>query len=162
MLIFSFAHHKYLKTVGINLLLEHAGGYFGSVWQIQADLAWHPTWLGLPAHNALEPCQLCPAARENLFSITKRRKPVLHNAAEWRLRFDGPKLMKLFTVPGVSGLTVSPDIMHTKWLGVDTYLLGSAMAVMLKFKFNSDVDALHLELSRYFGYIYMRILNGNK
>ena len=70
--------------------------------------------------------------------------------------------MKLFTVPGVSGLTVTPDIMHTKWLGVDTYLLGSAMAVMLKFKFNSDVDALHLELSRYFGYIYMRILSGNK
>ena len=92
---------------------------------------------------------------ENLFSITKRRKPVLHNAAEWRIRFDGPKLMKLFTVPGVSGLTVTPDIMHTKWLGVDTYLLGSAMAVMLKFKFNSDVDALHQELSRYFGYIYM-------
>ena len=79
----------------------------------------------------------------------------MHNAAAWRIRFDSPKLMKLFTVPGVSGLNVTPDIMHTKWLGVDAYLLGSAMAVMLKFKFNSDVDALHQELSRYFGYIWI-------
>ena len=40
------------------------------------------------------------------------------------------------------------NLMHCKWLGTDAYLLGSALAVLFKFKYNQDLDNLLDDLSR--------------
>lgn len=126
------------------------GGYFACLWQIQCDLAWHPQWLLLPGHNARSPCQLCNASREELFSIDHEHHPRIMTPGEWRARFQGiPRSINLWNVPGLSGLHVSPDIMHTKWLGCDTYLLGSVLKLLYDIKFQRQIGDLCHELELY-------------
>lgn len=127
------------------------------LWQIQSDLAWYPTWLGLPAHNSNVPCHLCACSKEELFSISRTRKPAILSAQEWHDHFGGSsRYVALFDVPGVSGLNVNPDVMHCKWLGTDSYLLGSAVCILHRFKFGRDlgrlIDALtqHLDILYFF------------
>lgn len=88
-----------------------------------------------------------------MFNINRSTQPSLLSAQEWRDHFGASsRYVALFDVPGVTGLNVNPDIMHTKWLGTDTYLLGSAICIMHRFKFGKNMAALidalrqHLEI----------------
>ena len=91
-----------------------ADGHCGILICIQADLAFHPSWLGLPAHNSLEPCQLCGVHRSKLLC---RPFPRLFTADEWQARFAAKRSPLFSEVPGLSGLAVQPDLMRTKHLG---------------------------------------------
>ena len=106
-----------------------ADGHCGILICIQADLAFHPSWLGLPAHNSLEPCQLCGVHRNNLLA---RPFPRLFTADEWQACFAAKRSPLFSEVPGLSGLAVQPDLMHTKHLGTDQYLLGSTLELLLR------------------------------
>ena len=108
-----------------------ADGHCGILICIQADLAFHPSWLGLPAHNSLEPCQLCGVHRSKLLC---RPFPRLFTADEWQARFAAKRSPLFSEVPGLSGLAVQPDLMHTKHLGTDQYLLGSTLELLLRRK----------------------------
>lgn len=125
------------------------GGFFATVWQLQCDLAWHPQWLLLPGHNSNHPCHLCETHKSDLYQITRARKPHIMTPDQWRNRFTGcARTVALWEVTGLTGLHCSPDLMHCKWLGTDAYLLGSALAVLFKFKYNQDLDNLLDDLSR--------------
>lgn len=56
-------------------------------------------------------------------------KPAILTAEEWHDHFGGSsRYVNVCDLPGVSGLNVNPDVMHCKWLGTDSYLLGSNRA----------------------------------
>ena len=127
-----------------------AGGWFATIWLVQADLAWRPQWLGLPGHNANLPCQLCSSPKEEIFDISPTQVPKLMSKDEWLERFEtSRRFVDLFTVTGLTGQHVSPDLMHTKWCGVDTYLNGGCLAVLLEHKFDNKLDVLLPALQEY-------------
>ena len=66
---------------------------------------------------------------------------------EWKARFIRiPRAISLWQVPGLTGLHLNPDIMHTKWLGTDQYLLGGVLTILLEHKYD-NLQQLCEELS---------------
>lgn len=115
-------------------------------------MAWHPSWLGLPGHNSIYPCVHCSLSRDELYDVYKK-KHCLHTHQDF-LNAIRYRAFRISLWDLVGGCHVTPDLMHTKWLGVDQYLLGSALA-MLNQKFgsiNEMQEALlaHLGLTRFF------------
>jgi hypothetical protein len=114
-----------------------AAGYFGVLWGIMGDLDYFASDLGLPRFSAASPCTLCRCCNEGPAFWSDFRQ----NAAwieecwtneEW-LAWDGRSTSPLFTMPGVTGLTVALDYMHCKYLGMDQYMFGSVMYVLCYF-----------------------------
>ena len=67
---------------------------------------------------------------------------------EWKARFIRiPRTISLWQVPGLTGLHLNPDIMHTKWLGTDQYLLGGVLTILLEHKYDDNLQQLCEELS---------------
>ena len=126
---------------------ELAEGFFGTVWQVQADMAWHPSWLGLPGHNSIYPCIHCQLSRDELYDVYKKKHQL--NTHDDFLQVIQPRKFQISLWELVGGCHVTPDLMHTKWLGVDQYLLGSAVAI-LKEKFDTW-SALQNALLEHFG-----------
>ena len=114
------------------------GGFYAAIWLIQADLAWHPQWLGLPGHNANLPCCKCGLPKEEILQV-HAIKPNLGTNREFLERLE-QRQWKIVLWDLVPGAHVSPDIMHTTWLGTDTYFLGSVLGICLDYKFDGNLD----------------------
>jgi len=132
-----------------------AGGFFATVWQVQADMAWHPSWLGLPGHNSLYPCVHCRLHKTELFDVKTLKKQELNTHDDFQKILDN-RTFKIELWKLVGGCHVTPDLMHTKWLGVDQYLLGSALAILHE-KFGS-LNEMHEALLAHLGLTMFLIL----
>ena len=116
-----------------------ADGYFLVLWAMQADLEFQHRYWGLPYWTESMPCSRCDCTTEDMFQFGKAWN-VYCSAEAWRERFQGTVLQTcaLFALDGVSGLTVQPDLMHTKLLGVDQYCNGSVIYVLKRLKNVTD------------------------
>jgi hypothetical protein len=111
-----------------------ADGYYATIWAIMGDLDYFAKTLQLPRSTSSNPCALC---RCTLHGNTSWKNNGLN--AEWLslcwkplqwVAWDGRSKIELFSIPGVSGVTVALDYMHSKYLGSDQYQFGSVLYVL--------------------------------
>ena len=109
------------------------GGIFFCIWALIGDLDYLTKDLELPNSTSNSPCGLCPCNSTDL--------------AWWRFQADAAWLNKIYTVltwmaagwntcgvfkiVGVTILSVYPDWMHCKHLGIDKVLQGSVMWILI-------------------------------
>lgn len=116
--------------------------------------------LGLPNFsNAAMPCALCRTSLvgSNTWSNFKSDAP-------WRLQcwshrawlaWPGRCSNPLFSLPGVSALTINLDYLHSKYLGTDQYCFGSTLAILtctglMPGSPEENIQALYEEFKRYY------------
>ena len=114
-----------------------ADGYFGVLWAIMGDLDYFSDVLGLPRSNSRNPCCLCRCTAKGPRTYTEMQEDAqwtheIWTAAEW-LAWPGRSTCPIFSLPGVSVLTVALDYMHSKYLGSDMYMYGSVLFVLVHF-----------------------------
>ena len=90
------------------------------------------------------PCALCPA-NDNNPKWTDCREvgcawlPTCWNNATFAAAF--PNRHRFFRyVPGVGIHTYCPDILHVKWIGCDSYFLGSVLMLMVRYNSMPDSE----------------------
>jgi hypothetical protein len=110
-----------------------AGGYYAVLWVIRGDLDWFFKSLHLNHFNSLKPCCLCKADTKGTPWTDFRKQSAkwlktIWKAAPWSAAEDRHVL---FSLPGVSILTVAPDLLHVKHLGSDTYFYASVLEVLV-------------------------------
>ena len=109
------------------------GNFFFVLWIIQGDLDHLRTVYGLPNANSLTPCSWCPANSGGLpwndFRDTAECFHQTWTKQRWQL-WIGDRKHAIFTLPGVSILTVGVDLMHIKHLGTDKYMYGSVLYLL--------------------------------
>ena len=115
-----------------------AGGYFGVLWGILGDLDYMASVLGLPHYgNASNPCALCRCSSVGPNTWTDNRSTAgwigsCWTATDW-LQWPSKSKNPLFTLPGVTCLTVCLDYMHCKYLGMDQYIFGSVLFLLVNY-----------------------------
>ena len=112
-----------------------ANGYRGVLWAILGDLDYLAGKLGLPRYNAKKPCSWCQCTNTGELSFTDMRSTAkwietIWTAALWKA-WPGRSKNPLFSLRGVSILTVCPDYMHLKYLGSDQYMFGSCLYLLV-------------------------------
>ena len=118
------------KTAGKPL----AGGFFFVLWVLQADLEFQHLFWGLPHWTNNLPCNRCGCRKEDLFNFKGPWVSNCYDKKTWNARCKAAKVCALFALPGCWGGTVQPDLMHTKYLGVDQYFLASVIFVLDRVK----------------------------
>ncbi len=105
-----------------------AGGFFAVLWVIAGDLDYLAKTLSMPRWSlAVGCCILCQCHKNGPRTWQDCRE----NAPWTRTLWTGPAWKayanrsrnRLFSLPGVTGLTVALDYMHCKYIGSDQYLL---------------------------------------
>ena len=108
---------------------------FCCVWGLLGDLEYFKTEYGLQDYNSNDPCNKCPANNVRGGMCVNEFR---HGRCEWKSHLY-TKLQwntsvynthPIFTVPGVTILTVCADYMHCKHLGTDAYFFGSVLFVL--------------------------------
>ena len=108
------------------------------LWAIQGDLDYTANMLGLPHFRSVSgPCTLCRCTSAGALSWTNFSlyAPWVSQCwthIEWLL-WENRSRNPVFTIPGVSGLTVALDWMHAKYLGLDQYMFGSVLFILCHF-----------------------------
>ena len=127
-----------LYTEGIDFTragTDLADGYFGAVWVIKNDLEmlWK-TW-NLPNCGSNDPCAWCPAdcRPTSVVPVHDYREGSawmnqVYTKAQWRA--SAWNQHPIFTVPGVTILTVWADLMHAKHMGTDMYFYASVLVLL--------------------------------
>jgi hypothetical protein len=121
---------------GQKALFPLAGGFFGVLWAILGDLDYMVKILDLPNFKSkVNPCTLCKCSGVGDNSWTDFRPNAkwlkqCWTAFEW-LAWEDRSKNPLFTLPGVTCLTVCLDYMHMKYLGSDQYQFGSVLYVLV-------------------------------
>jgi hypothetical protein len=125
------------STEGLRAMTPLAGGYFGVLWVIRGDLDWYNKTLRLNHYGSNHPCCLCPAncVEGDPMSWTDFRvgraewMDQVWEDTEWLTLQSNPH--ELFSLPGVGISTVHVDWLHTKHLGVDCYVYGSVLHMLV-------------------------------
>ena len=120
-----------------------ANGFRAILYVLKGDLDYLQKSLGLPAHNATEPCSWCPCNISSLpwweMRLWLQLDRYLYTAANIL-----PHMCALFRVPGVSLVTLAPDWQHDKNMGTDMYFYGTVLH-MLCYRILGDTPARNLE-----------------
>lgn len=110
-----------------------ADGLFCCLWVIRADLMHLRDELKLPCWSSNYPCAFCPVHKNCMHCYqdgVAAWLETLWTATDWRASCWNKH--PLFNChPGVSILTVGPDLMHIKHLGVDLYFFGTILALLV-------------------------------
>ena len=122
--------YRYLSgTREANLAGSHlADGFFAVLWCIAGDMDYFAKTLSLPRWSlAVGCCALCQCTKNGPHTWQDNRvnapwTQTLWTALAWRT-YANRSRNRLFSLPGVTGLTVALDYMHCKYLGSDQYLL---------------------------------------
>lgn len=123
------------SSAGSKALSFLADGHFGLLWAIMGDLDYLASILGLPRFSASTgPCALCRCTGigPNTWTDSRPTAPWIEEcwtSRDWLL-WEGRSRNPLFTLPGVTALTVALDYMHSKYLGMDQYMFGSTLWVL--------------------------------
>jgi hypothetical protein len=137
-----------------------ANGFFGVLWAIMGDLDYFYGVLGLPRFSsATNPCALCKCTSAGPLSWTDNRADALWmsnlwSAKDW-LAWPNRSKCPLFSIPGVSCLTVALDYMHCKYLGMDQYMFGSILRLLVYHCLSvgtpqENLNQLWLEIKAYY------------
>ncbi|CAE7240575.1 unnamed protein product, partial [Symbiodinium sp. CCMP2456] len=121
--------------------MEHMGGrpladgWFGCLFALIGDLEYLSAVLGLPSHNnSKNCCALCKASLSGINSWSDFRPAAAWRAQVWTYEswqsWANRSKNVLFTLPGVSALSVHLDWMHSKYLGIDQFTFGSCLALL--------------------------------
>ncbi|CAE7494382.1 unnamed protein product [Symbiodinium sp. KB8] len=109
---------------------ELAGGYRGCLIGIAGDLEFFQSWLGFKGATANFPCARCPLHKDELMdwrNTASWRRHTYRKGEDWH-QAQGHNHGALFHGKNkLSSLNLLPDIMHTKFLGVDQYAYGSCL-----------------------------------
>ena len=112
-----------------------ANGHYGVLWVLKGDLEYLYSHLKLPWFTSAQPCALCEAnSDDQSIPWTDFRRDSaewlrhIWSDEAWRQRYQNNH--SIFSLPGVSILTVCPDLMHCKHLGTDMYYYGSVLFVV--------------------------------
>jgi hypothetical protein len=111
-----------------------AGGYYATLWAVMGDLDYLAKTLKLPRSTSSNPCSLCRCTLhgENSWKQNHDTAPwknTLWKPLEW-VAWEGRSKVGLWSIPGVSAVTVALDWMHNKYLGIDQYLYGSILYIL--------------------------------
>lgn len=125
------AHPEYKANANKPL----ANGLFCPLYALKGDLEYYSNFLKLRHFNSNQLCDLCPATRceddrtllYNNFSPDARWQTMLYDSATWRAEYTGRFVHWVFSVVGVSNLSIEPDELHILHLGVSQYLIGSVL-----------------------------------
>ena len=123
------------SSAGSKALSLLAEGHFGLLWAIMGDLDYFASILGLPRYStACGPCALCRCTGVGLNTWTDTGPTAAWIGECWKSRdwllWEGRSKNLLFSLPGVTALTVALDYMHSKYLGMDQYMFGSTLYVL--------------------------------
>ena len=109
---------------------ELAGGYRGCLIGIAGDLEFFQSWLGFKGATANFPCARCPLHKDELMdwrNTASWRRHTYRKGEDWH-QAQGHNHGALFHGKNkLSSLNLLPDIMHTKFVGVDQYAYGSCL-----------------------------------
>ena len=117
-----------------------AGGpddfFFCVVFGLLADLEHFWKEYGLNSYNSNDPCFCCPARNTPGPMSTNEMRPDvaawvsnLYTKEQW---IDSEyNRHEIFSLPGVTILTCCVDLMHTKYLGVDSYFNASVLVLLV-------------------------------
>ena len=107
-----------------------ADGLFFLLDSIKGDLDYFTKNLKLRHYNSNLMCDICPATRcrddpsmmYNNFGAGARWMFHKYTPDQWRACYDGKFLHWVFTLPGVSNLSLDPDELHVWHLGALQYM----------------------------------------
>lgn len=115
-----------------------AGGYFGVLWSIKGDLEFLANVIDIPRWSLKSgPCCLCRCTGSGDhswadFTPTANWTKTVWTPSSWQAWANRSRCL-LFTLPGVSILTVCLDYMHVKYLGLDQYMFGATLSLLCFF-----------------------------
>lgn len=125
------------------------GGYFMVLWALTSDNEHNAKVYELQNVTSNSPCPLCPCnSAANPwwnFKANARWTKVIYTAAFWKA--SGYDTCPIFSVIGASILTVYPDYMHCKYLGIDKILLGSVLWMLIHWVLSEDLGDLEARLT---------------
>ena len=111
-----------------------AGGYFGCLWGIKADLEFYGNTMGLEGLGDANPCLCCRADnRDDSRPWTDHREGAAWEATIWTdatWRPAHPIHCPLFDLPGFTVLMIFIDLMHTRYIGTDQWFCGSVLYLL--------------------------------
>jgi len=113
-------------------VVKMMGGFFMCVWALIFDLDHGFKCYSLPNPNSNTPCSLCPCNTTSMPWFDFRMSAGWLNHI-WTLEgwlAAGMKRSLIFDIVGVSCLSVYPDWMHCKSLGIDKPLIGATCRVI--------------------------------
>ena len=114
-----------------------AGGFKFVLWSIKADLDHWAKAYGLSHYNCIDPCEFCPANRQqgsdpkswlNYFGPDASWKRETFTPAYWRQM--QMQLHFLFDFLYLSQLNLEPDELHVMHLGTSQYMLGAVLYLL--------------------------------
>lgn len=106
-----------------------AGGFYGIVWALRADLDHHSKAYGLRHASSRQPCFLCKANSSDI-PWTDTRPTALWRGTIWEdmtWKREHTDCHPLFTLPAVGMTAIIPDILHTLHLGCYQSFFGSVI-----------------------------------
>ena len=120
------------------------GGFRAYIWACIGDLDFFTKTYELPNSTSNSPCALCPCDSNLVpwweFHPGARWIRMIYTHTQWLA--SGWKKCHLFNCPGVTILSMYPDWMHIKHLGVDKVLLGSVLWLLVHWVLpGDDVEA---------------------
>ena len=111
-----------------------AGGYYCILWCIKGDLEYFSKTLKLEHSSSRTPCIKCRCDRSHTPWTQVNPESSSWLQAKWEQDAwiaAHPRTPEIFTLPGVGIDSIGVDWMHTKHLGSDQYLFGSALMMLV-------------------------------
>ena len=127
----------------LRALTPLADGLFCCLWVIRMDLEYVVKRLHVASYRRQD-CALCPAGHRACLPWTDCRSDAawigrIWDRDSWRVAFPRPH--RLFRhLPGVKIAMFIPDILHTKFIGVDAYVLGSILQYLYIYLIDGGAD----------------------
>ena len=111
-----------------------AGGFCASIWALMGDLDYFAKTLQLPRSTSHNPCCLCKCTLNGASTWKDNGQGAQWLGLFWKplqwMAWEGRSKIDLFSIPGVSAVTVALDYMHSKYLGSDQYQYGGVLYVL--------------------------------
>lgn len=120
-----------------------AGGYYAVLWAIQGDLEFLASVIDIPRWSLKAgPCSLCRCTGDGDlswcdFTPTANWLGTVWTPEAWKKWANRSKNL-LFTLPGVTAMSIALDYMHVKYLGLDQYLFGSVLSLLCFFVLHGE------------------------
>ena len=123
-----------------------AGGWKAVLWALTGDLDYFCSMLGTPNYSlASGPCMHCRCKMTGPETWSDFRSEAAWRTTrwdpeEWRTWEQRTKCV-LLTLPGASCWTIAYDWVHVKYLGVDQYIFGSVLFVLVCMVMEGEQEA---------------------
>lgn len=148
-------HHKLARYAAGSLEAQRSGtwlasGWKGVLWALTGDLDYFVAMLGAPNYSLKSgPCMHCKCTGTGDLTWTNFSETALWRSTRWDASawHASPSRTQcvLLSLPGASCWTVAYDWVHVKYLGVDQYIFGSVLMVLVTMVMPGD-DSENLQV----------------